>query len=64
MTLMGAVDHLRNSTQLPVWDDLEAIMIEAKHKIQEQMDPAVFSQAWTAGADMSLDKMVALAMEG
>jgi len=61
---MGAVDHLRNSTQLPVWDDLEAIIVEAKQKIQQQMDPAVFNQAWNAGAAMSLDKMVALAMEG
>ena len=64
VTLMGAVDHLRNSTQLPVWDDLEAIIVEAKQKIQQQMDPAVFNQAWNAGAAMSLDKMVALAMEG
>jgi hypothetical protein len=63
MTLMGAVDHLRKSTQLPVWDDLEAIIIDAKNKVQQQMDPTVFKQAWDAGAAMSLDKMVALALE-
>jgi predicted ATPase len=63
VTLMGAVDHLRSSTQLPVWDDLETIMVEAKHKVQQQMDPAIFDQAWKEGVAMSLDRMVAFALE-
>jgi len=64
VTLMGAVDHLRTSTQLPVWDDLEAIIIRAKHEVQQQMDAIIFDRAWKEGAAMSLDRMVAFAMEG
>jgi predicted ATPase len=64
ITLMGAVDHLRTTAQLPVWEDLQAIIMDAKHQIQQVMDPGVFSQAWEEGAAMSLDKMVTFAMEG
>ena len=62
VTLMGAVDHLRNSTHLPVWEDLQAIMMDAKAKIEEQMPVEVFRAAWNHGASLSLDKMVTYAM--
>ncbi|HEX5112934.1 MAG TPA: DUF4062 domain-containing protein [Saprospiraceae bacterium] len=63
VTMLGAVDHLRTTTHLPVWDDLQAIIIDARQKLQENMDPVVFQTAWHAGAGMSLDKMVAFALE-
>jgi hypothetical protein len=63
VTLMGAVDHLRNTTQMPVWEDLQAVIVEAKNGIKQQMDPAVFTAAWNDGAAMSLDKMVTFARE-
>jgi predicted ATPase len=62
VTLMGAVDHLRTTTQLPVWEDLQAIMLDAKANIEQGMDPVVFNAAWNQGAAMSLDHMVAYAM--
>ena len=62
VTLMGAVDHLRTSTQLPVWEDLQAIILEAKASIEHQMDPEIFQTAWHEGAAMSLDRMVSYAM--
>ena len=64
ITLMGAVDHLRAITQLPVWDDLHAIILDANHHIHAVMDPKVFEQAWNAGAAMSLDEMLEYAMSG
>lgn len=64
ITLMGAVDHLRAATEMPVWDDLEAIMLEAKNKVNQLMDPDVFAAAWKEGAEMGLDKVVTYAMEG
>ncbi|HUR31761.1 MAG TPA: hypothetical protein VMZ69_10050, partial [Saprospiraceae bacterium] len=64
VTLMGAVDHLRNSTHLPVWDDLQAIILDAKSKVEQQMPQEMFKTAWNEGAAMSLDKMVNYAMEG
>lgn len=64
VTLMGAVDHLRSTTNLPVWEDLQAIIVDAKNKIEHQMDPVLFKKAWNEGAAMSLDKMVHYAMEG
>ena len=63
VTLMGAVDHLRTSTNLPVWDDLHAIILDAKSRMEREMPAEMFSAAWNAGAKMSLDKMVAYAME-
>ena len=63
VTLMGAVDHLRNTTNLPVWEDLQAIILDAKTRIQQQMPPEMFDGAWKEGAAMSLDRMVAYAME-
>ena len=63
VTLMGAVDHLRNTTHLPVWEDLQAIILDAKSKIQAQMPEDMFKSAWNDGAGMSLDRMVAYAME-
>ncbi|MEP6796327.1 MAG: DUF4062 domain-containing protein [Saprospiraceae bacterium] len=64
VTLMGAVDQLRNTTQLPVWDDLEAIILDAKNHLEQQMDSDVFSSAWNEGAAMSVDKMVTYTLEG
>lgn len=63
ITLMGAVDHLRHLTQLPVWEDLQEIMLNAKKQIEQQMDAAVFQAAWAEGTTMNLDRMVAYAME-
>ncbi|MBC8045551.1 MAG: DUF4062 domain-containing protein [Fimbriimonadaceae bacterium] len=63
VTLFGAVENLRNTTHLPVWDDLQAIIVDAKNNIQQQMEAEIFSSAWEAGAKMSLDKMMAFAME-
>ncbi len=64
VTLMGAVDHLRTITQLPVWEDLQTIMLQAKNQIQQQMEPAMFTDAWKKGEVMNLDQMVQFAMEG
>lgn len=63
VTLMGAVDHLRQSTQLPVWDDLEAIILNARQQIREQLDPVIFDNAWKAGAAMTLDQIIVYTME-
>ena len=63
VTLMGAVDHLRNTTHLPVWDDLHAIILDAKSKIEQQMPKEMFDAAWNEGAAMNLDRMVSYAME-
>lgn len=64
VTLMGAVDHLRNMTHLPVWEDLQAIILDAKARIAAQMPKEMFEAAWKEGAAMNLEKMVAYAMEG
>ncbi len=64
VTLLGAVDHLRTYSHMPVWDDLYAIVIEAKNQIQQQMPAELFSDAWNEGAMMNIDKMVTFAMEG
>ncbi len=63
VTMLGAVDHLRTTTHLPVWDDLQAVIVDARQKLQNNMDPVVFQTAWHEGACMSLDKMVAFALE-
>jgi predicted ATPase len=63
VTLMGAVDHLRDTTQLPVWDDLHAIIMDANVKLHHLLGKEVFDQAWYKGVDMSLDKMLEYAME-
>ena len=62
VTLMGAVDHLRALTQLPVWDDLQAIILDANKQIHTLMDPVTFDRAWNAGVAMTLDEMAAYAM--
>lgn len=64
VTLMGAVDHLRNSTNLPVWEDLQAVIINARNTVEQQMPQEMFQAAWNEGAAMNLDKMVTYAMEG
>ncbi|HZV71066.1 MAG TPA: DUF4062 domain-containing protein [Saprospiraceae bacterium] len=64
VTLLGAVDQLRNSTQLPVWDDLQAIIVNAKNQIEQQMEHELFTTAWKNGAAMSLDQMITYTMEG
>jgi predicted ATPase len=62
VTLMGAVDHLRTTTHLPVWEDLQAIIQDAKARIQNQMPHDIFTTAWNHGAGLSLDKMLQYAM--
>ena len=63
MTMLAAVDHLRTTTHLPVWDDLEAIIKDARKKLQDNLDPAIFQKAWDEGVAMSVDRMVAYALE-
>ncbi len=63
VTMMGAVDQLRQTTQLPVWDDLEVIMLDAKQRLEQQLDPGAFATAWKEGAAMSVDKMVSYTLE-
>ena len=62
VTLMGAVDHLRETTQLPVWDDLHAIIMDANLQLHQLLGQEVFDQAWNTGVDMSLDRMLEYAM--
>ena len=63
VTLMGAVDHFREITQLPVWDDLHAIILDANQQLHTLLGDEVFNQAWNAGVEMSLDRMAEYAME-
>jgi len=63
VTLMGAVDHLREVTQLPVWDDLHAIILDANLQLHQLLGEDVFNQAWDNGVNMSLDRMLEYAME-
>ena len=63
VTLMGAVDHFREITQLPVWDDLHAIILDANLQLHHILGQEVFDQAWNAGVDMSLDRIAEYAME-
>ncbi|MBP6681384.1 MAG: DUF4062 domain-containing protein [Saprospiraceae bacterium] len=63
VTLMGAVDHLRSTTQLPVWDDLHAVILDANNQLHTMMEPEIFEKAWNEGTAMTLDGMVAYAME-
>ena len=63
VTLMGAVDHLRSTTQLPVWDDLHAVILDANNQLHRMMDQDTYELAWQEGTAMTLDGMVAYAME-
>ena len=63
VTLLGAVDHLRNTTHLPIWDDLQAIIVEAKSTLQKNMIPQEFENAWNEGMKMNMDMMVMFAMK-
>lgn len=63
VTLLSAVEHLRETTQMPVWDDLQAIITNAKSKIQLQMPAEEFKQAWKEGSQMSIDRMIGYAMQ-
>lgn len=64
VTLMGAVDHLRSTTQLPVWDDLQVVIQHAKEEVHHAMDAEVYNKAWNEGAGLTLDGMAEYAMEG
>ena len=64
VTLMGAVDHLRSTTQLPVWGDLQVVIQHAKEEVHHAMDAEVYNKAWNEGAGLTLDGMVEYAMEG
>lgn len=63
VTLLSAVEHLRETTQMPVWDDLQAIITDAKNNIKQQMPAELFNQAWNEGAQMTIDQMISFAME-
>ena len=60
---MGAVDHLRETTQLPVWDDLHAIILDANQQLHKLLGDDEFTHAWDNGVNMSLDRMLEYAME-
>jgi hypothetical protein len=60
--LMAAVDHLRQTTQLPAWEDLAAIIQAAGGEVETLIGREAFDDAWKAGAAMSLDEMVAFAL--
>jgi hypothetical protein len=60
---MGAVEHLINTTQLPIWEDLQAVIVEAKKQIQSNIDPETFDIAWKKGEEMGLERMIAYAMQ-
>jgi predicted ATPase len=64
VTLMGAVDHLRETTQLPVWDDLHAIILEANQQMQHLLEPREYQEAWDHGISMKLEHVVEYAMHG
>jgi hypothetical protein len=59
VTMMSAVEKLRSITQMPVWEDLQAIIMQVKETIEKHMDPVHFHQAWNHGASMNLDQMIA-----
>jgi predicted ATPase len=63
VTLMGAVDHLRETAQLPVWDDLHAIILDANTQLHKLLGEEAFTHAWDQGVNMSLDRMLEYAME-
>ena len=63
VTLMGAVDHLRETAQLPVWDDLHAIILDANMQLHKLLGDDEFNHAWDTGVNMSLDRMLEYAME-
>jgi hypothetical protein len=60
--LMAAVDHLRQTTQLPAWEDLAAIIQAAGGEVEKLIGREAYDDAWKAGAAMSLDEMVAFAL--
>jgi len=61
--LMGAVDHLRQTTQLPVWEDLADIILQAGKQVKAVLGQEAFTAAWNEGAAMSLDEMIAFALK-
>lgn len=63
VTLMGAVEYLRKTLQLPVWDDLQVLILNAKNQIQARMDPVLFTKAWNCGSKMTIDQMINFAIE-
>ena len=63
VTLLSAVEHLRETTQMPVWDDLQAIITNAKNIIKQQMPVELFNQAWNEGGQMTIDQMIGYAMK-
>jgi len=63
VTLMGAVDHLRETTQLPVWDDLHAIILDANQQLHKLLGDDEFTHAWDNGVNMSFERMLDYAME-
>lgn len=63
VTMLGAVDHLRSLTHLPVWDDLQMIIVNAIQQMKSVLDETVFQKAWDEGAGMNIEQMVAFAMK-
>ncbi len=62
ITLMSGAEQLRSTIELPVWDDLQALIFKAKEQVQPQMDPDEYEKYWSDGATMSLEELIAYAM--
>jgi len=63
VTLLSAVENLRETTHMPVWDDLQAIITDSKSKIKQKMPEAIFNQAWDEGSQMTIDRIISYAMQ-
>lgn len=63
VTLLSAVENLRETTHMPVWDDLQAIITDSKSKIKQTMPEAIFNQAWDEGSQMTIDRIINYAMQ-
>ena len=55
VTLLSAVENLRETTHMPVWDDLQAIITDSKSKIKQKCPKQFFNQAWDEGSQMTID---------
>lgn len=60
--LMSGADHLRMTTELPVWDDLLELIQQAKDRVRQQMDAGAFEKCWKEGAAMNLEEMIQYAL--
>lgn len=64
ITLVSAADHLRRSIELPVWEDLQALILDRKDRIARILTPEQMQEAWKAGAVMSLEEILEFVTRG